>query len=245
MQGGPSRTRGRPPLVQTARRAERRVVSAAAWPYRRAEAHKLLQTTRHQNFAPAANAGAPPAAHAFHRPPGCRRRGRGGEARLHRDTVLVQRQDLARRERGQLGQQKRGGRPVAGERLVRDERVGHVLRAQLHGRLAGRQRVGLREEVAHELVVVGHHLALRPARSQPPVDGGVRPTQTLPSVTHRCAPTPLVNRHLAQLTSGCTPGGHVRRLRRAGLLSAVGRAARAAPSAGGPGARMRAAGGAP
>jgi hypothetical protein len=43
---------------------------------------------------------------------------------------------------------------------VWDEVVWHVLRTQLLARLAVRERVGLREKVAHQLVVVAHNLIL-------------------------------------------------------------------------------------
>mmetsp|Transcript_8143 Transcript_8143/g.20571 ORF Transcript_8143/g.20571 Transcript_8143/m.20571 type:complete len:488 (-) Transcript_8143:580-2043(-) len=79
---------------------------------------------------------------------------------LHRDPVLVQRQQLAGGVRVELGQHDGQRRAVAGEGLVGDEVVGDALSAQLHGALAHRQCVGLREEVAHQLVVVGHDLAL-------------------------------------------------------------------------------------
>ncbi len=46
------------------------------------------------------------------------------------------------------------------EGLVRNEVVWDVLSPQLYGRLAVGQCISLGEEVAHELIVVGHHLAL-------------------------------------------------------------------------------------
>ncbi len=43
---------------------------------------------------------------------------------------------------------------------MRNQRVGAVLASQLHVRLANRQRVGLREKVTHQLIMVGNDLAL-------------------------------------------------------------------------------------
>ena len=44
---------------------------------------------------------------------------------------------------------------------VGHQEVGHVVGTQLCGALAVGERVGLGEEVAHQLVVVGHDLALQ------------------------------------------------------------------------------------
>ena len=97
----------------------------------------------------------PHATQLWHAPHACT------QADLDGYAVLVQGQDLANGEGGEIGQQDGEGGPVAGEGLVGDEVVGHLLRAQLDGRLASRQRIGLRKEVAHQLVVVAHHLSLR------------------------------------------------------------------------------------
>lgn len=80
---------------------------------------------------------------------------------LNSDPVLVQSQDLSHSEGVELREQDRDGGAVAGEGLVGDEGIRDILCAQLDGRLAGGQRIRLREKVAHQLVVVGHHLTLR------------------------------------------------------------------------------------
>jgi hypothetical protein len=133
---------------------------------------------------------------------------------LHRDLVLVERQQLADRVGVELGQQHAEGGAVAGEgpgegrgggergkrvgcaeilaglgrwetrkgaghpgdagkrgappaapatlrSLVGHQRLGHARRPQLLGALARCEGVRLSEEVGHELIVVGHGLALR------------------------------------------------------------------------------------
>mmetsp|Transcript_11868 Transcript_11868/g.16081 ORF Transcript_11868/g.16081 Transcript_11868/m.16081 type:complete len:215 (-) Transcript_11868:1074-1718(-) len=74
--------------------------------------------------------------------------------------MLVDSKELASGVSVQLGQQHGEAGAVARESLVRDQVVRHPLRSQLHWRLTHRQRVSLGKEVAHELVVVGHNLAL-------------------------------------------------------------------------------------
>jgi hypothetical protein len=65
-------------------------------------------------------------------------------AHLHSHPVLVQRQYLAHSAGRASGQHDGNGGPVAGEGLVRDEVVRHVLRAQLLRGLAVCQSISLR-----------------------------------------------------------------------------------------------------
>ena len=78
---------------------------------------------------------------------------------LRRRAVLVDRQQLPARVRRQLREQKRRRWSVALEQLVRAQSLRHALRLQVGHALAAGQRVRLREEVAHQLVVIAHHLA--------------------------------------------------------------------------------------
>ncbi len=82
-------------------------------------------------------------------------------AHLHRHPVLIHGQDLPRGVSVQRWEQDAEGGAVPTEGLVGDEVVRHILRAQLDGGLALGQGIGLCKEVAHQLVVVGHHLALQ------------------------------------------------------------------------------------
>ena len=82
-------------------------------------------------------------------------------AHLYCNPVLIQGQDLAHSVRSELREQHRGGGPIAGEGLVGNERVRNIRCPQFNGRLARGQRVRLRKEVAHQLVVVGYHLTLQ------------------------------------------------------------------------------------
>jgi len=75
--------------------------------------------------------------------------------------VLVHGQDLASGVCVQLWQQNAEGGSVASESLVRNEVVWNVLSPQLHSCLACRQGICLCKEVAHQLIVVGHDLALQ------------------------------------------------------------------------------------
>lgn len=75
--------------------------------------------------------------------------------------MLIHGQDLACGEGIQLRQQDAERGPVASEGLVGNEVVRYVLSAQLHSSLALGQGICLCEEIAHELVVVGHHFSLR------------------------------------------------------------------------------------
>ena len=84
---------------------------------------------------------------------------------LYSYPVLVHGQNLASGVSIQLWQQNAEGGSVAGEGLVRDEVVWNVLSPQLQSRLACRQGICLCEEVAHQLIVVRHHLALQVALS--------------------------------------------------------------------------------
>mmetsp|Transcript_41491 Transcript_41491/g.98322 ORF Transcript_41491/g.98322 Transcript_41491/m.98322 type:complete len:541 (-) Transcript_41491:159-1781(-) len=83
------------------------------------------------------------------------------EEALHHDAVLVDGEQLPDGEGRELGQEEAEGGAVPVEGLVRDELGGDARGGDLLGRPADRQGVGLREEVAHELVVVGHDLALQ------------------------------------------------------------------------------------
>ena len=80
---------------------------------------------------------------------------------LYSYPVLVHGQNLASGVSIQLWQQNAEGGSVAGEGLVRDEVVWNVLSPQLQSRLACRQGICLCEEVAHQLIVVRHHLTLQ------------------------------------------------------------------------------------
>ena len=80
---------------------------------------------------------------------------------LYGYPVLIHGQDLASGVSIQLWQQNAEGGSVASESLVRNEVVWNVLSPQLHCCLACRQGICLCKEVAHQLIVVGHHLALQ------------------------------------------------------------------------------------
>ena len=78
---------------------------------------------------------------------------------LHSRAVLVEGEKLPDGEGRELREHEAEGGPVAREGLVRDKLGKHPLGRELLGGLAVRQGVGLREEVAHELVVVGDPLS--------------------------------------------------------------------------------------
>ncbi len=69
--------------------------------------------------------------------------------------MLVEGDELAEDGRGQLGGEDGGGGVVAAEGAVRDLFLGHALRADLLGRLAEGEGLGLGEEVGHQQVVLG------------------------------------------------------------------------------------------
>ena len=76
------------------------------------------------------------------------------DAALREHAVLVERHQAAQHAgREPLGENGRAG-TVAGKRLVRHERLRHTLRPDLVRRLAEGQRLGLREHVRHEQIVV-------------------------------------------------------------------------------------------
>mmetsp|Transcript_106383 Transcript_106383/g.296163 ORF Transcript_106383/g.296163 Transcript_106383/m.296163 type:complete len:344 (+) Transcript_106383:327-1358(+) len=77
---------------------------------------------------------------------------------LHCGAVLVEREELAQVVGVADRQQQRQGWAVPGERLVGDEIRGDALSLQLLGRLAKGERVRLREEVGHQLIVIGDGL---------------------------------------------------------------------------------------
>mmetsp|Transcript_27757 Transcript_27757/g.38772 ORF Transcript_27757/g.38772 Transcript_27757/m.38772 type:complete len:371 (-) Transcript_27757:25-1137(-) len=96
---------------------------------------------------------------------------------LHGYSVLVERQELAYgvRVKRPVDKDHRGG-PVPRHHLVRHELLPDPGLAKLLRVLADGEGVGLREEVGHELVVVGHRLALEvdgalAAREAEEVDG--------------------------------------------------------------------------
>mmetsp|Transcript_41490 Transcript_41490/g.98314 ORF Transcript_41490/g.98314 Transcript_41490/m.98314 type:complete len:576 (-) Transcript_41490:352-2079(-) len=92
------------------------------------------------------------------------------EEALHHDAVLVDGEQLPDGEGRELGQEEAEGGAVPVEGLVRDELGGDARGGDLLGRPADRQGVGLREEVAHELVVVADELPAEPRRLLRPHD---------------------------------------------------------------------------
>ena len=88
---------------------------------------------------------------------------------LHEHLVLVERDQLAQRLRGELLGHDRVGRPVAGEHLVRrqslDPVLAHALRRELGDdfllALPQHQRLGLGKHVRDQLFVMRRHLVLR------------------------------------------------------------------------------------
>ena len=85
---------------------------------------------------------------------------------LREDAVLVERDERAERERRQLLGEEHVRRAVALEDPVRDDRLGRPLGAHLRLGLAERERLGLREDVRHEDVVVVAERVQRLARSR-------------------------------------------------------------------------------
>src|ERR1051325_3379171 len=73
---------------------------------------------------------------------------------LREHAVLVERDQLAQRRRGQAIQENRVGRSVALEDAVRHEPLGRALGRDLVSRLAAGERLGLREHVGEQHVVM-------------------------------------------------------------------------------------------
>ena len=73
---------------------------------------------------------------------------------LREHVVLVERDQFAERSRREPLEQEGVRRPVALEDAVRDEPVGCPLGLHLLGRLAERERLGLREDVGQQHVVL-------------------------------------------------------------------------------------------
>ena len=80
---------------------------------------------------------------------------------LREGAVLVERDEFAEGRGRELLQEHRVGRPVAGERLVRHERVGRALGLHLLRRLTEGECLGLGEDVRHQQIVVTAHRVQR------------------------------------------------------------------------------------
>ena len=83
---------------------------------------------------------------------------------LHSRSVLIDRKQLPAGVRVQLLEQQRGRWTVSREELVLLQILGNALRRQVLVVLSVSERVGLSEEVGHELVVIAHRLALAEQR---------------------------------------------------------------------------------
>ena len=84
---------------------------------------------------------------------------------LREDLVLVERDERTERFGREVVREERVRGAVARERLERDEPLVVAVRAALLGRLAERERLGLGEEVRHQLVVVVAHRVVRLAEA--------------------------------------------------------------------------------
>ena len=73
---------------------------------------------------------------------------------LREDAVLVERDERAERSRCQPLHEDRAGRPVALEDTMGNQPVGRALGLDLLGGLAERERLGLREDIGQQHVVM-------------------------------------------------------------------------------------------
>ena len=116
---------------------------------------------------------------------------------LYSYPVLIHGQDLASGVSVQLWQQNAEGGSIASEGLVRDEVVWNVLSPQLHSCLACRQGICLCKEVAHQLIVVGHHLSLQ-------VTSSINQSTFLVFRTHQGSQQTMAGRLVRMLSSNDT-----------------------------------------